>query len=91
MNESEAESEALVTGRWRSPESPERRGRNKQREKLQASYKRLLNVTEHVATQAARIAEEVTTGVKKSKQLVEQLHVEALQAELGPMIPRSGK
>jgi IS5 family transposase len=40
-----------------------------------------------VIAQATRIAEEVRSVVKKSKKLVEQLRLDALQAELERMIP----
>ena len=58
------------------------KGQKQTKEKLQASYKRLLNATGQVVAQAKRIAEEVKKGVKKSRTLVDQLRLDALQAEL---------
>ena len=63
------------------------KGQKQTKEKLQASYKRLLNATGQVVTQAKRIADEVKKGVKKSRKLVDQLRLETLQAELERMIP----
>ena len=63
------------------------KGQKQTKEKLQASYKRLLNATGQVVAQAKRIAEEVKKGVKKSRKLVDQLRLKALQAELERMIP----
>ena len=56
-------------------------------EKLQAGYKRLLNATGQVVAQAKRIAEEVNQGIKKAKNRVDQLRLNALRAELERMIP----
>jgi len=63
------------------------KGQKQTKEKLQASYKRLLNATGQVVAQAKRIADEVKKGVKKSRTLVDQLRLEALQSELERMIP----
>jgi len=63
------------------------KGQKQTREKLQASYKRLLNATGQVVAQAKRIADEVKKGVKKSRKLADQLRLQALQAELERMIP----
>jgi IS5 family transposase len=63
------------------------KGQIQTKEKLQASYKRLLNATGQVVAQAKRIAEEVKKGVKKSRKRVDQLRLQALQAELERMIP----
>jgi len=64
------------------------KGQKQTKEKLQARYKRLLNATgQVVVAQAKRIADEVKKGVKKSTELVDQLRLEALQAELERMIP----
>lgn len=57
------------------------------KERLQASYKRLLNATGQVVAQAKRIADDVKKGVKRSRKLVDQLRLEALKAELETMIP----
>jgi len=63
------------------------KGQKQTKEKLQASYKRLLNATGQVVAQAKRIADEVKKGIKKSTELVDQLRLEALQAELERMVP----
>jgi hypothetical protein len=47
----------------------------------------LLNATGRVVAQATRIADEIRNGVKKSRKRLEQLRLEALQAELERMIP----
>src|SRR5262245_7122418 len=57
------------------------------KERLQAGYKQLLNATGQVVAQAKRIAEEVRTGIKKSKNRVDQLQLERLRADLERMIP----
>jgi IS5 family transposase len=56
-------------------------------ERLQASYKRLLNATGQVVAQAKRIADDVKNGVKRSRKIVDQLRLEAFKAELERMIP----
>ena len=63
------------------------KGQKQTKEKLQASYKRLLHATGQVVAQAKRIAEEVQKGVKKSRKLTDQLRLKALQKELERMIP----
>lgn len=63
------------------------KGQKQTKEKLQASYKRLLNAAGQIVAQAKRIADEVNKGVKKSRKLVDQLRLQALQAELERMIP----
>ena len=64
------------------------KGQKQTKERLQASYKRLLHTTGQVVAQGKRIAAEVGKGIKKSNKLVEQLRLETLQAELERMIPR---
>jgi transposase, IS5 family len=63
------------------------KGQKQTKEKLQASYKRLLNATGQVVAQAKRVAEEVQKGVKTSRKRIDQLRLKALQAELERMIP----
>lgn len=63
------------------------KGQNQTKEKLQATYKRLLNATGQVVAQAKRIADEVKKGVKKSRKLADQLRLQTLKAELERMIP----
>ena len=57
------------------------------KERRQTSYKRLLHATGQVVAQAKRIANDVKKGVKKARKRVDQLRLEALQAELARMIP----
>jgi IS5 family transposase len=57
------------------------------KEKLQKTYKRLLNATGQVVAQAKRIAKEVENGVKTSRRRVDRLRLDALKAELERMIP----
>jgi IS5 family transposase len=63
------------------------KGQKQTKEKLQAGYKRLLNATGQVVAQATRIADEISSGVKKSKKRIEQLRLETFRAELERMIP----
>jgi len=63
------------------------KAQNQGKEKLQKSYKQLLNATGQVVAQAKRIAEEVKRGVKGSKKIAGQLRLDALKAELERMIP----
>ena len=64
-----------------------RKGQKQTKEKLQASYKRLLNASGQVVAQAKRIADEVRQGVRKSRKLLDQLRLEILQVELERMVP----
>jgi IS5 family transposase len=57
-------------------------------ERLKASYRKLLYHTARVVGQAKRFAEEVATGRKRARGLLEQLRLEAHQAYLQRMIPR---
>jgi IS5 family transposase len=63
------------------------RAQTQGKEKLQGCYQQLLNSTGQVVAQAKRLADEVRKGIKRSKKLVDQLRLEALQAELERMIP----
>lgn len=57
------------------------------RERMQASYKRLLNATGQVVAQAKRIVQEIQSGVKKSRKRIKRFHLKGLQSELKCMIP----
>src|SRR5438128_3824159 len=57
------------------------------KEKLQKSYKQLLNATGQVVAQAKRIADELKKGVKRSRKIAGQLRLDTLKAELERMIP----
>src|SRR4029453_13314653 len=63
------------------------KGQKQTKEKLQGSYNRLLNATGKVRGKARRIDNEVKTGVKKSRKLVDQLRLDAFRKELERMIP----
>jgi IS5 family transposase len=63
------------------------RAHNQGKEKLQKSYRALLNATGQVVAQAKRVAEEVKKGVKTSADIIDQLRLDALKAELEKMIP----
>jgi transposase, IS5 family len=57
-------------------------------EKLKRAYGKLLASTSRVVGQAKRFATEVAEGVKRSSDLMAQLALEALCAELDTMVPR---
>jgi transposase, IS5 family len=57
-------------------------------EKLKRAYGKLLTSTSRVVGQAKRFAKEVAEGVKRSSDLMVQLALEALRAELDTMVPR---
>jgi IS5 family transposase len=57
-------------------------------ERLKACYRKLLYHTARVVGQAKRFAEEVATGRKRARGLLEQLRLEANRAYLERMIPR---
>ena len=56
-------------------------------ERLKASYRKLLYHTTRVVGQAKRFAEEIATGRKHARGLVQQLRLEANRAYLERMIP----
>jgi IS5 family transposase len=60
---------------------------NQGKERLQKTYRVLLNATGQVVAQATRIAQEVKKGVKRSTDIIDQLRLDALKAELETMIP----
>src|SRR5262249_44656378 len=61
--------------------------KNQGKEKLQHAYRRLLNSTGQVVAQAKRIANEVASGIKRSRKRADQFRLRCLQAELQRMIP----
>jgi IS5 family transposase len=63
------------------------RVKNQGKEKLQHAYRRLLNSTGQVVAQAKRIANEVASGIKRSRKRADQFRLRCLQAELQRMIP----
>jgi len=56
-------------------------------ERLRTSYRKLLHHTARVVGQAKRFAEEVTSGRKHARGVLEQISLEASQAYLERMIP----
>ncbi len=66
------------SSRSRAPQGPER---------LKAYYRKLLYHTARVVGQARRFAEEVVTGRKRARGLLEQIGLEANRAYLERMIP----
>jgi transposase, IS5 family len=57
-------------------------------ERLKACYRKLLYHTARVVGQAKRFAEDIATGRKRARGLLEQLRLEANRAYLERMIPR---
>jgi transposase, IS5 family len=56
-------------------------------ERMKACYRKLLYHTARVVGQAQRFADEVATGVKRGRGMIEQLSVESARAYLEQMIP----
>lgn len=63
------------------------RGRQVQ-EKLRQGYRKLLDATSRVVTQARRFSEEIAAGVKSSADVFEQAALEGLKKQLDTMAPR---
>jgi transposase, IS5 family len=57
------------------------------RDRLQQRYRRLLDTTSRVVGQAKRFSKEVLEGVKRSADVLQQLALEGLRAELDRMVP----
>ncbi len=57
------------------------------RDRLQQRYRRLLDTTSRVVGQAKRFSKEVSEGVKRSADVLQQLALEGLRAELDRMVP----
>jgi transposase, IS5 family len=57
------------------------------RDRLQQRYRRLLDTTSRVVGQAKRFSKEVSEGVKRSADVLAQLALEGLRAELDRMVP----
>jgi transposase, IS5 family len=57
------------------------------RDKLTQRYRRLLESTSRVVGQAKRFAQEITHGVKRSANIVQQLALERLRREIDRMVP----
>jgi transposase, IS5 family len=57
------------------------------RDRLQQRYRRLLETTSRVVGEAKRFAKEISGGVKRSADVVQQIALESLREELDRMIP----
>ena len=57
-------------------------------DKLKQRYRQLLNTTSRVVGQAKRFSEEITQGIKRSKDVLKQLALEGLRQELDEMTSR---
>jgi IS5 family transposase len=62
------------------------KGRQSQ-EKLKSVYGKLLQGTSRVVGQAKRFAEEIASGVKRSRTILKQMALEGLRQELETMVP----
>jgi transposase, IS5 family len=58
------------------------------REKLKDGYRKLLHATSRVVGQAKRFSREITAGVKRSADAVQQIALEGLRETLETMVPR---
>jgi transposase, IS5 family len=58
------------------------------RDKLKQRYARLLDATSRVVGQAKRFSEEIAQGVKRSRNLLNQLALEGLRRQIDEMMPR---
>jgi transposase, IS5 family len=56
-------------------------------EKLKRAYGRLLNSTSRVVGQAKRFSAEVSAGVKRSTDVLQQLALENLRCQIDAMVP----
>jgi hypothetical protein len=74
-----AELDIARAARAKGPES---------RDKLNSAYGKLLSSTSRVVGQAKRFAKEITEGVKRASDLMEQLALDALRQEIDDMAPR---
>jgi IS5 family transposase len=57
------------------------------RDRLQQRYRRLLDTTSRVAGQAKRFSKEISEGIKRSADVVQQMALDGLRAELDRMVP----
>jgi IS5 family transposase len=58
-----------------------------QQERLKQAYGQLLNSTSRVVGQAKRFSQEIAAGVKRSRDVVQQLALEGLRQEIDAMVP----
>jgi IS5 family transposase len=57
------------------------------RDRLRQRYRRLLDTTSRVVGQAKRFSKEISVGVKRSSNALQQIALEGLRAELDRMVP----
>src|SRR6201987_344641 len=57
------------------------------RDRLQQGYRRLLDATSRVVGQTKRFSAEISQGVKRSANVLQQIALEGLRAELEEMVP----
>jgi transposase, IS5 family len=57
------------------------------RDRLQQRYRRLLDTTSRVVGQAKRFSQEIGAGVKRSVDVLQQIALQGLRAELDRMVP----
>ena len=57
------------------------------RGRLQQRYRRLLDTTSRVVGQAKRFSKEISEGIKRSADVLQQIALEGLRAELDRMVP----
>jgi IS5 family transposase len=57
------------------------------RDRLQLRYRRLLETTSRVVGQAKRFSAEISQGVKRSADVLQQIALEGLRAQLDQMVP----
>jgi IS5 family transposase len=57
------------------------------RQRLQQRYRRLLDTTSRVVGQAKRFSQEISEGVKRSANALQQIALDGLRAELDRMVP----
>src|SRR5437868_5845441 len=60
-------------------------------EKLKQGYRRLLASTSRVVGQAKRFSKEISEGVKRATDVLEQIALEGLRQELDTILPRVGQ
>ena len=57
------------------------------RDRLQQRYRRLLDATSRIVGQAKRFSKEISEGVKRSADVLQQIALEGLRAQLDRMVP----
>lgn len=57
------------------------------RDRLEQRYRRLLDTTSRVVGQAKRFSKEISEGIKRSENVVQQIALDGLRAELDRLVP----